>query len=150
MEKYVKGIFKPRNPQKYKGNPTNIIYRSSWELKMMSHFDGHPNIIWWQSEEVIVPYRSPIDNKIHRYYPDFLVNLKNKEGILQTIMIEVKPKNQSIPPMLKEGQTTKNKKYIREVILWGKNEAKWKAAQEYCKDRGWSFQVFTEEQIGIK
>ena len=147
---FHKRKFTPNNPNKYSGDPTNIIMRSSWETRFAMWCDVNPSVFKWKSEETVIPYICGTDNKIHRYYPDFLVNLKNKEGILQTIMIEVKPKNQSIPPMLKEGQTTKNKKYIREVILWGKNEAKWKAAQEYCKDRGWSFQVFTEEQIGIK
>ena len=149
MANFAQGVFVPKNPEKYIGKH-KPKYRSGWEFTFMLFCDNNKNILKWASEAISIPYRSPIDNKIHRYYPDFLVNLKNKEGILQTIMIEVKPKNQSIPPMLKEGQTTKNKKYIREVILWGKNEAKWKAAQEYCKDRGWSFQVFTEEQIGIK
>ena len=72
-----KGIFKPYNPAKYRGNPTNIVYRSSWELKLMIHLDKHPDVIWWSSEEVTIPYISPIDGRPHRYFPDFIVHLKN-------------------------------------------------------------------------
>jgi len=140
MAKYLQGFFKPLNPHKYKGNPTKIMYRSSLELRCMTHFDIHPSIIWWQSEEVIVPYRSPIDGKIHRYFPDFIVNTKNKE----TIMIEVKPLAQTFEP---KKQKTPTKRYISEVYTWGVNSAKWSAAEEYCKDRKWKFQIMTEKDI---
>jgi hypothetical protein len=140
MAKYLQGFFKPLNPHKYKGNPTRIMYRSSLELRCMTHFDIHPSIIWWQSEEVIVPYRSPIDGKIHRYFPDFIINTKNKE----TIMIEVKPLAQTIEP---KRQKTPTKRYISEVYTWGVNSAKWHAAEEYCKDRKWKFQIMTEKDI---
>jgi hypothetical protein len=145
--KYKQGLFKPKNPEKYKGNVTNITYRSQWELKLMIHLDNHPSVIWWKSEEVIVPYRSPIDNKIHRYFPDFIVFIINKQGKKETIMIEIKPKAQTIEP---SKQSNKSKKYINEVYTWGINSAKWKAANEYCADRGWRFQIMTEEHLGIK
>lgn len=143
-----KGIFKPRNPQKYKGDPTNVIYRSGWELKVMHRFDNDPNVIWWSSEETIIPYRSPIDNRIHRYFVDFTAKLNTKEG-MKTVLIEVKPAKQTQPPVLTEGKK-KSKKYMNEVMTWGVNSAKWKAAREYCKDRGWSFLIFTEKELGIK
>jgi hypothetical protein len=142
-----KGYFKPKNPQKYKGDPTNIIYRSSWELKLMLYLDRHKDILFWQSEEISIPYRSPIDNRIHRYFPDFLVTKINKEGKKETALIEVKPFDQTRQPKRQEKLT---KKYITEVKTWGVNEAKWKAANEYCKDRGWSFHIFTERELGIK
>ena len=145
--KYKQGLFKPKNPEKYKGDVTNITYRSQWELKLMIHLDNHPSVIWWKSEEVIVPYRSPIDNKIHRYFPDFIVFIINKHGKKETIMIEIKPKAQTIEP---SKQSNKSKKYINEVYTWGINSAKWKAANEYCADRGWRFQIMTEEHLGIK
>lgn len=138
-----KGFYKPKNPQKYKGNPTNIVYRSGWELKFMIYLDNHPEVVQWSSEEIIVPYRSPIDNRIHRYFPDFIV--KKKDG--KTLMIEIKPLSQSRPP---EIQNKKSKRYITEVMTWGVNQAKWKAAEEYCIDRKWQFLVLTEKELGIK
>lgn len=142
-----KGFFKPKNPQKYRGNPTNIIYRSGWELKLMLYLDGHKDVISWGSEEVIIPYRSPVDGKIHRYFPDFLVTKMNKDGLKETALIEVKPKSQTQPPKKQEKIT---RRYLTEVKTWGVNEAKWKAAVEYCKNKGWSFHIFTEIELGIK
>lgn len=141
------GYFKPKNPQKYKGDPTNIVYRSSWELKLMLFLDSRPEIVQWSSEEIVIPYISPIDGKYHRYFPDFIVTKINKQGKKETTLIEVKPLAQTKPPK-KSNKITK--KYITEVKTWGVNEAKWKAANEYCKDRGWTFQIFTEENLGIK
>jgi hypothetical protein len=142
-----KGFFKPKNPHKYKGDPTNIIYRSSWELKLMVYLDGHPDVLEWSSEEFFIPYRSPVDNKIHRYFPDFKVKKRLVDGTIETVVIEVKPKSQSIPPTIK---TKTTRKYIREVMIYGINEAKWKAAKEYCSDRKWKFMVMTEQELGIK
>ena len=142
-----KGYFKPRNPQKYKGDPSNIIYRSSWELKLMLILHRHPNIITWRSEEIFIPYRSPIDNKIHRYFVDFIVTKINKDGTKETALIEVKPFRQTQQPKVQKNIT---KKYITEVKTWGINEAKWKAAQEFCNDRKWKFYIFTEKELGVK
>lgn len=141
------GYFKPQNPQKYKGDPSNIIYRSGWELKLMSYLDKHQDVIQWQSEEFFIPYRSPVDGRVHRYFPDFLVKKKNPNGIIETVLIEVKPEAQTKPPV-KQSKVTK--KYINEVFTWGVNSCKWEAADKYCKDRGWSFQIFTEKDLGIK
>ena len=141
------GYFKPKHPEKYRGDPTNIIYRSSWELKLMIYLDEKNDIIKWGSEEIIIPYRSPIDGKIHRYFPDFIVTKINKDGIKETALIEVKPKSQTQPP---KRQNKITKRYLTEVKTWGVNEAKWRAALEYCKDRGWSFHIFTEKELGIK
>ena len=144
--KYYQGKFKPRNPKKYRGDHTNIVYRSSWELKLMTRLDTHPDVIWWMSEELIIPYRSPVDNKLHRYYVDAVVHLNNKDGKPETLMIEVKPKSQTIPP---KKPSTITKRYINEVFTWGVNKAKWKAAREYCADRGWKFVLFTEHELNI-
>jgi hypothetical protein len=145
--KTYKGFFKPKNPKKYNGDPTNIVYRSSWELKLMMYLDEHKEIVGWSSEEIIIPYRSPIDGKIHRYFPDFKVTKINKDGIKETALIEVKPSTQTKPP---EKQSKITKRYLTEVKTWGVNEAKWKAALDYCLDRGWSFHIFTEKELGIK
>ena len=92
------GIFRPKNPQKYIGDSNNIVYRSSWECRVMNWFDQNDDIISWASEELIVPYKSPIDNRFHRYFPDFIVKVKTRDGTMKTLMIEVKPKKQTIPP----------------------------------------------------
>lgn len=147
------GKFKPKNPLKYKGDPTNIVYRSSWELKLMMYLDSHPNVIKWGSEEIIIPYESPVDGRMHRYFPDFFVEQINREGKKEKILIEVKPKAQTIAPNPNTKLTPKgmiNKRYINEVMTYGVNQAKWKAAQEVCNDRGWKFQIMTEIELGIK
>lgn len=139
----TKGRFKPKNPEKYKGDPTNIVYRSSWELKLMGYLDSHEQVVQWSSEEFCIPYRSPVDNRIHRYFPDFWV--KKMDG--SVVVIEVKPAIQTEPPKQPKRMT---RRYVNEVFEYGKNQAKWKAAQEYCADRGWNFEVFTEKELGIK
>jgi hypothetical protein len=140
------GQFRPRNPKKYIGDSNNIIYRSTWECKVMSWLDLNDNIISWASEEVIIPYISPVDNRYHRYFPDFLVKVKTREGTTKTMMLEVKPKKQTRPP---EPQKRKTKQYINEVVTWGINQSKWKAAEEYCLDRGWEFKILTEDHLGL-
>jgi hypothetical protein len=140
------GRFIPRNPAKYVGDYKNIIYRSSWECKVMSWLDKNDDILSWASEEVIVPYISPVDNRYHRYFPDFIVKVKNKTGGSRTMMLEVKPKKQTMEPQKKKRVT---KQYISEVVTWGVNQAKWKAAEEYCLDRGWEFKILTEDHLGL-
>jgi hypothetical protein len=140
------GKFSPKNVNKYLGDPTNIWYRSLWERRVMMHLDNNPNVVEWSNEEIVIPYLSPVDNRWHRYFPDFFVRTRNKNGLLEAMILEVKPKKQSMPPQPKKRVT---KQYINEVMTWGINEAKWKAAVEYCKDRKWAFKVITEEDLGI-
>ncbi len=142
-----KGKFKPLNPEKYLGDPTNIIYRSYWELILMRRLDTHPHVEKWGSEEFCVPYRSPITGRMHRYFPDFYVECINKSGDKRKIVIEVKPKQQTLPP---KKQKRKTKRYINEVKTWGINQAKWKAAEKFCEKRGWEFIHMTEHELGIK
>ena len=142
-----KGKFQPRNPQKYLGDPTNIVYRSSWELKFMGWLDDHPGVLQWGSEELIIPYRSPIDNRIHRYFPDFIIKKKTQDGKIDTVIVEIKPSAQTKPPTVQTGKP--NKRYINEVATWGINSSKWNAATNYCKDRGWKFEIITERELGI-
>jgi len=141
------GIFKPKNPSKYKGDPSNIIYRSLWECRFMSHLDTHPDVLEWASEEFFIPYLSPIDNRIHRYFPDFWVKKKSKNGLIEIVVVEIKPKKQTQPPVAK---TKITKGYLNEVKAWGINTSKWKYAQKYCDDRNWKFQILTEDELGIK
>ena len=140
------GKYTPKNTSKYLGDHTNIWYRSLWERRVMVHLDDNTNVIGWSNEEIVIPYLSPIDGKWHRYFPDFFVKVRNKSGMVESMILEVKPKSQSVPPKV-QGKMTR--KYITEVRNWGINEAKWKAAEEYCKDRKWKFSVITEEQLGI-
>lgn len=142
-----KGFFRPQNPSKYKGDPTNIVYRSSWEVKLMSYLDAHPDVIQWASEELIIPYRSPLDERIHRYFPDFWVKRKNPAGEVEVIVIEVKPAKETVEPTPSKKIT---KRYLREVATWAVNQAKWKAATTYCEDRNWKFIKMTEYELGIK
>jgi len=148
--KYYKGKFQPKNPVKYRGNPMNITYRSSWELRVMKYLDDHPYVLEWASEELAIPYKSPIDGKFHRYFPDFLVKMKDKDGKICVRMLEIKPANQSKSPKVRENSQRITKKYINEVATFGINSAKWEAANEYCKDRGWSFHIITEKELGLK
>lgn len=145
-----KGQFHPNNPAKYKGDPTKIIYRSRWELVVMQKLDYHPDVIEWSSEEVIVRYISPIDNKYHRYFVDFYVKQRDKYGKTIVNLIEVKPYKQTKPPVVMEGKSKPTKRYLNEVMTWGVNSAKWKAAREFCADRGWNFVIITEKELGLK
>lgn len=150
MEKYglpkvsYKGRFIPSNPKKYEGDCTNIIYRSLWEKTVFKFLDENPNVVAWSSEELVVPYISPIDGRPHRYYPDVIVKIRINTGHIKTRMIEIKPKAQTVEP---KSQKRKTRRYITEVMTWGVNSAKWSAAREYCKNRGWEFQIMTEDQI---
>ena len=142
-----KGKYRPTNPKKYKGDPTNIIYRSLWERKFMVYCDLNDNILEWGSEEFFIPYRSPLDNRVHRYFPDFYIKYKKSDGSICRSIIEVKPDKQTRPPKKPKRQT---KGYLYEVTQYVKNEAKWEAAREFCKDRLWEFKIFTEKELGIK
>jgi hypothetical protein len=95
---------------------------------------------------LIIPYVSPVDKRYHRYFPDFLVKYKDKNGVQKTMLIEVKPDNQTKPPPIPKRKT---KRFIQEVMTYGVNQAKWKAAEEYCLDRGWEFRVLTEDHLGL-
>ena len=142
-----KGKYKVRAPYKYKGNPTKVVYRSSWELKFMNYCDTNINILEWGSEEMYVWYRSPVDNKPHRYFPDFYIKARESNGQIKKYIIEVKPQRQTKPPAKPKRQT---RGYLREAYEYAKNQAKWKAAKDFCEDRRWEFKVLTENELGIK
>ena len=141
-----KGKYYPSYPRKYKGDPTNIIYRSLWERKFMVYCDKNDNILEWASEEIAIPYRSPVDNRVHRYFPDFYMKVKERGGKVKRYVIEVKPAKQTKAPVKPKRQT---KGYIREAYEYAKNQAKWKMARECCADRQWEFKVVTEKELGI-
>ena len=138
------GRFKPKNYKKYKGDPTNVFYRSLWERRFMVYCDNNPNILEWGSEEIIIPYKSPLDKKVHRYFPDFFIKYKNSSGKIIREIIEVKPKRHLSPP--KEPKR-KTKRYLGEVNTYIINQAKFKAAEEFCKDRKLGFRILTEKHL---
>ena len=145
MRKRYKGKYKIKNPNKYLGNPTNIIYRSLMERRFMEWCDSNDKCYKWSSEEVVIPYISPIDNKQHRYFPDFLI-----QTLKGWFLIEVKPLTQSRPPkklVVENLELKKKRRYIKSVQTWLVNEAKWKAATKVCEKKGWSFQILTEKQL---
>lgn len=145
MRKRYKVKYKIKNPNKYLGNPTNIIYRSLMERRFMEWCDSNDKCYKWSSEEVVIPYISPIDNKRHRYFPDFLI--QTPKG---WFLIEVKPLTQSRPPkklVVENLELKKKRRYIKSVQTWLVNEAKWKAATKVCEKKGWSFQILTEKQL---
>lgn len=145
-QKSYSGRFKPSNPGKYKGDPTNIIYRSLWERKFMVWCDLNQNVLEWGSEEIVIPYISPVDNKIHRYFPDFYVRVRTREGGNAKYIVEVKPAKQCAEP---KRQTKITKRYLAEVSTYAVNQAKWKSAKEYCDDRRMKFIVLTEKELKV-
>ncbi len=132
----------PVFPEKYNGDPTNIIMRSSWETRFANWCDKNPAIVRWSSEETIIPYRCPTDNLIHRYFVDFKITTVNGK----TYLVEVKPKSQTQPPVYPGKKT---QRYLTESLTFMKNQAKWKAADSYAKDRGWEFKIITEQELGL-
>jgi len=145
MRSRYRGKFKIKNSQKYKGNPSNIIYRSLMELRFMKWCDSSEKILKWSSEEVVIPYISPIDNKRHRYFPDFLI--QTAKG---WFLIEVKPQIESRPPkkkLVEKLNLKKKRRYMKSVRTWLVNEAKWNAAKKVCAVEGWTFEIFTEKQL---
>lgn len=136
-----KTVYNPVNKDKYIGNVDNIICRSLWERKFCKYLDKNDNVIRWSSEEVAVPYYSPIDNKIHNYYPDFIFEVK-QENEIKTIMVEIKPEKQTIPPKNKKGRTA-----LEAALVYEINTAKWKAAQKFCEQKRWEFKILTEKNL---
>jgi len=136
--------YNPKNKSKYIGNPTKIICRSLWERRVCKYLDENKNIIRWGSEELAIPYYSPVDRKMHKYYPDFIVEKKTEDGKIETLIIEVKPKKQTIQP---ERKKKKKSTYIKECMTYSVNESKWNAARKVCDKKGWDFIILTEDDI---
>ena len=143
-----KGRYNPQHPKKYKGDHHNIIYRSLWERKFMVYCDTSDNIIEWGSEEIIIPYLSPWDGRMHRYFPDFYIKVRQHDGSIKKFIIEVKPKKQCSPP--DKSPKRKTKKWFKEVKTWGVNSAKWKYASNWCENNNMEFKILTEDHLGIK
>lgn len=145
--RYRQGYFVPQNPQKYKGNHANIVYRSSWELTFYRWADLNPTVLEWSSEEVVIPYLCETDNRIHRYFVDAYIKVKQSTGEVKQFLVEIKPEAQATPPKFPGRQT---RRYLTEVTTFIKNQSKWKAAKKYAEARGMEFIVITEKDLGLK
>ena len=141
-----KGRYTLKKPEKYIGDAKKVVYRSLWEKQAFKWCENNPKVRAWSSEEIVVPYKCKTDGRLHRYFVDLLVELDNKDIIL----VEIKPKKQTVAP---KNPKRKTKKYINEVMTYIKNTSKWEAANQYANHKGWKFQVWTEEtlkNLGIK
>lgn len=138
-----KSRYKPENPEKYVGDITKIVCRSNWERKVCKFLDLNDNVVSWASEEIAIPYFSSVDSKWHRYYPDFICEIKNKENKVDKLILEVKPLKQTKPP--KENKD--KRKYLREMKTFAINNHKWEAAEKFCSENGWVFKILTEKDI---
>ena len=139
-----KGVFHPRNPDKYLGNADGIVYRSSWERRFFMYCDETPGILRWASEEFSIPYISPVDNRGHRYFPDVWLEAQTTDGP-KVYLIEIKPKAQTQLRVVKR----KTKRYYRDASQVAINHAKWEAATKFCaaNNRAWIFMVLTEDHL---
>ena len=142
------GKYIPINPKKYRGDHSKVIYRSLWERKLMVYCDNNKSVLEWGSEEVIIPYVSPWDGKVHRYFPDFYMKVKQSSGKTKKFIIEVKPKYQCKPPV--KTPKRKTKRWMSEVKTWVINEAKWKSANFFCEANDMEFKILTEDHLNIK
>ena len=142
------GRYNPSNPNKYKGNPMKIIYRSLWERRLMVYCDRQASVIEWGSEEIVIPYYSPLDGRTHRYFPDFYMKVKQKDGSTKKFIIEVKPKKDMKSPPANPKRRTKA--WYRQVKTYALNKAKFKYAEEFCKDKGLEFLILTEDHLAPK
>jgi hypothetical protein len=137
---YKQGVFTPRHPEKYVGNANNIVFRSSWELSMNQFLDNNPNILRWSSEEIAIPYVKPTTGRVHRYFPDYWIEYKDRDGNLLQEILEVKPSTE-VNPNLKKRKSNYDK------LTYAINLAKWKAASQFCEKRNMKFRILTENQL---
>lgn len=143
--RYKNGFFVPTYPEKYIGDVKNIIYRSSWEKRVCEWFDLTGSVIYWNSEGLKIDYFYTVDNKFHKYHIDFIAKIKDRFGNIKTYAIEVKPEKEQLLPK------TKNQKRLSiEVPIYIKNQCKWDAAKVFCSEKGMTFLVLNEYDIGIK
>lgn len=148
MSKYVQGFFKPKNPQKYIGDISQIVFRSSFEYKAFQWCDETTNILEWASEAIPIRYFDPTSMKHRRYFPDLYIKVKEKDGNIKKYIIEIKPERQLSPP--RQSAKKKTKTFINESITWERNCSKWQAAERFCEINGMEFMKITEYDLGLK
>lgn len=136
--------YKPANPLKYKGQAFPIC-RSSWERKFCFWCDTNENVLEWASEAIEIPYMDPVTKKTRRYYPDFYIKVKDKDGNVQRFIIEIKPKKETRPPVVRSNR--KPAQILKEKKTYITNQAKWATAMKFCERKGIQFKILTEEQL---
>lgn len=144
FKSHNQGLYKPRHPEKYRGDITKIRFMSSWELHMDKFLDNNPNILRWSSEAFAIPYVKPTDGKVHKYWPDYWVEYRNKHGEIVQEVWEVKPESQTKQP---KTRGKKKKTQIRESINYAVNVAKWEAATQFCSKYGMKFRIISENAM---
>lgn len=146
MAMYLQGKYVPVNPKKYRGDYKNIVFRSSLELVAFKFCDVNPAVVAWSSEETVIPYISPVDNRRHRYFMDLTIwTRKEGQAELQVTLVEIKPKDQIKQP--KKTKTMKESTFNNSMRTWLVNQAKWTATEEFCAKKGWRFVIWTEEHL---
>lgn len=145
--KYLQGKFEPTKPEKYVGDVNKIVFRSSWEKQFFLWCDRTENIVKWNSEELVIPYMSPVDNRMHRYFVDAVIQVKDKTGKLNFYAVEIKPKAQTEMPKKPKRMS---KSYLKAIETYAVNQGKWAAAKLWCESNKMTFQILTEEHLGIK
>lgn len=143
---YKQGRWFPRNPEKYRGDANNIIFRSSWEKRFFEWCDTNPSVIEYASEEIVIPYLCETDGQWHRYFVDAYIKIKDKNGNMKKFLVEIKPSKETLPPKFPGKQT---KRYLTEVHTFIKNQSKWKAAKAFAQKNGVEFVILTEKELGI-
>lgn len=146
MARWQKGNYTPKNPDKYIGDPSKIVYRSSWERSFCEFLDNNINVLEWASEEVAIPYLKPTDNRVHKYYPDFYIKYRNKDGDIVQEIVEIKPKNQTYHTV-RQSRARNPKTRLVENLTAAINKAKWLAASQWCQQRGIVFRILTEQDL---
>jgi hypothetical protein len=139
------GKYKPQNVKKYVGDPSKVIYRSLLERRFMLFCDQNPNVLKWASEELAIPYVSPLDNRMHRYYVDFIIEVKTANNEIKTYLVEIKPDKQTKKP--KSTEKKSNKTFLKEMTTWAINTKKWQAAEQFAKENNWEFKIITEKSL---
>ena len=146
-KRFHQGVFKPKNPQKYLGNPTNILYRSGWEKYFLQWCDLTPSVVGYGSEELVIPYVSPLDGNLHRYFIDFVVLVKQQNGEIKKFAVEIKPYSQTQPPKISSRRKVLTESLRKQVETYSINQAKWEAAKKFCSIHNMSFIILTEKQL---
>jgi len=149
-DKYHQGYYKLVNPMKYIGNPTEVIFRSSWEYKFMIYCDLNSGVLKWGSEVFKIPYNDRMGHP-HVYIPDFYLETKNKDhdGLMNRFLVEIKPDKEIREPVIPNGNISEKKLKALEyqITAWQKNKYKWVYAMEWCKARDIKFWLVTEENL---
>lgn len=145
--KYQQGRYRLLHPEKYVGASEDIVFRSSWELRFNRWCDLNPSVVKWNSEEIVIPYYSQVDQKNRRYFVDYIIQLKKMDGSLETLLVEIKPQSQTVMPS-KKGRK-KEETYLTEMATYQVNQDKWAAATKWAEKNGMRFVVLNEYDLGI-